>query len=135
MLPPLVSKPTRKLLRAGNQLEDDSPFERFHRVRILAKRARYASEAVAPALGNGERQRALRFADRAADIQDTLGELQDSRVAHQLIGDFVTSKSKDGPTCFAAGRLDERQQQRAQRTFKRFPKQWRRLRRAAWPES
>ena len=106
----------------------------FHRVRILAKRARYASEAVAPALGNGERQQALRFAERAADVQDTLGELQDSRVAQQLIADFVTSKSKDGPTCFAAGRLDERQQQRAQRTFKRFPKRWRRLRRAAWPE-
>ncbi len=42
-------------------------------VRVLTKRARYAAEAVAPALGRKRGRRAERFAERAAKLQDVLG--------------------------------------------------------------
>ncbi len=49
-LPALAAAAWRKLRRAVRRLRRDAPEARFHRVRILAKRARYAAEAVAPSL-------------------------------------------------------------------------------------
>jgi CHAD domain-containing protein len=132
VLPALASKATAKLIRAGGRLSADSSIDRYHRTRILAKRARYAAEAIAPALDADQGRAATRFAERAADVQDALGELQDAEVAGQTIRSFVAARPKDGSACFAAGRLAERQRQGAEKALKRFPKMWRRVRRAAW---
>ena len=51
-LPPLAAAAWRKLKKGGRDLEAASPDADFHQVRKLAKRARYAAELIAPALGS-----------------------------------------------------------------------------------
>ncbi|HEX2785684.1 MAG TPA: CYTH and CHAD domain-containing protein [Ilumatobacteraceae bacterium] len=73
----LIDKPWRRLSRAVDALEPDSPDAALHAVRIRAKRARYAVEAVAPLYGADAR----RLAKRIADVQSVLGDHQDTTVA------------------------------------------------------
>ena len=47
VLPKLVLRMWKKLRKAGRALQPDSAEADFHRVRILAKRARYSAETVA----------------------------------------------------------------------------------------
>ena len=54
------AEPWKQLRDAVDALDDDPPDEALHEVRIRAKRARYAAEAVAPAVGTA----AKRFAKR-----------------------------------------------------------------------
>jgi CHAD domain-containing protein len=125
--PPLGRRAWRKLRDPARALNDDSPAEDFHRVRVLAKRARYAAEAVAPALPRRARRQAERFARRAADIQDVLGELQDSVVATQTINRFAQERPQQGPLNRAAGRMLEREHRAAEGARAEFPRAWRRL--------
>jgi CHAD domain-containing protein len=126
-LPPLVRRPWKGLRRSGRALGPDSSDEEFHRVRVLAKRARYGAEAVAPALGAKRGKAARRFAARAADLQDVLGDLQDSVVARDTILEVARGRPDAGPLNLAAGRLIERELQRSESQRKRFPPAWRRL--------
>jgi len=120
----LVRKPWKRLRDAVDALEEDPADEELHEVRIRAKRARYAAEAVAPAVGRD----AKRFAKRITDVQDVLGEHQDSVVAEQWLRAQLDSSSR-GPMLFVAGELAaiERAAGRAARNH--FPAVWRRARR------
>lgn len=94
-----------RLRRTVKRLAREPGDEELHRVRIKAKRARYAAEAV-----GGDEQ----FVARAKDVQDVLGE-------HR--------------TALAAGRLVERQRTRRAAARAAWPKAWKRLGRAgddAW---
>src|SRR4029450_2441068 len=44
--PPLVARPWKKLRKEVRKAGDDPPDEQLHQIRIRAKRARYAAEAV-----------------------------------------------------------------------------------------
>ena len=128
MLPALAARSWRKLTRPARALDDDSPDEELHRVRVLTKRARYAAEAVAPALGSRSAGRqAARFAGRAADVQDVLGELQDSVVAAKTIQDFALEHRHDGPLNLATGRMLERESRRHDAARAAFAPAWRQL--------
>lgn len=74
---PLVRKPWRHLRRAVGDLVPGAPDTALHAIRILAKRARYAAEAVAPLYGRD----AGRFAKAVARVQSVLGSFQDTTVA------------------------------------------------------
>jgi CHAD domain-containing protein len=67
--------------KAGRLRAKRSPTADYHRVRVLAKRARYAAETVAPAYGKA----ALRFASRVSEVQDVLGDHQDCVVATEVL--------------------------------------------------
>ena len=69
----LVAARDRKLDKALRQLGADDPDAAWHRARILAKRARYASEATAAVLASSGK--------RAKRLQALLGEHQDAVVA------------------------------------------------------
>jgi CHAD domain-containing protein len=73
----LAHRPWRRLNRAVDALAPDAPDTAFHAIRILAKRARYATEAVAPLYGKDAR----RFASALADVQTVLGNYQDTTIA------------------------------------------------------
>jgi CHAD domain-containing protein len=128
-LPPLVRKAWRKARRWVDALDDDASEEELHRARILTKRARYAAEAVAPALG-GRAEEATRFARRAADVQDVLGLLQDAAMARAAIERIALRRSADGGLSFAAGRLLERQLRLAHDVRAGFGATWGKLDRA-----
>ncbi len=126
-LPPLARRAWRKVARAGRKLQDASPDEAFHDVRKRSKQARYAAEAVAPALGARSGGRAKAFASRAAGVQDVLGVLQDAVVAEQTIEQFVGEDPRPGDVNFAAGRLLERQHVGRTQARKDFAAAWRKV--------
>jgi CHAD domain-containing protein len=126
-LPPLAAQAWKRLAGRGRSLDTDDPDERFHQVRIRAKRSRYAADAVAPALDPDDRKLAVRFAKRAAAVQDVLGDLQDSVVARSLVRDVVAARSADAAFALAAGRLLERQEQSAREARAAFPTAWKKL--------
>jgi len=101
VMPKLVRKRWKRLDRAIGRLGSHPAAEELHAVRILAKRVRYATEAVAPAAG----KQARKFADDAARIQDALGELNDAAVAGAWL--IECAERLDGPAAFAAGQISQ----------------------------
>jgi len=127
VLPALALRPWRDLRRAVGQLPKEPSDDDLHQVRILAKRLRYASEAVSPAVG----PEAARFARLAAALQTELGEHQDSITAQAWLRNTVTSRRR----AFVAGELCALEVARAAEARRRWPAAWARLNRAksrAW---
>jgi CHAD domain-containing protein len=121
----LVTKPWKKLRQAVEELGDDPPDVELHAVRIRAKRARYAAEAVAPAIGKG----AKRFASAVADLQDVLGEHQDAVVAGQWLREHVPTGPDATRSAFVAGLLAAQEDAAAQASRAEWPAAWKRARR------
>jgi CHAD domain-containing protein len=84
--PAVVGKAWRKLRQSVSDLGPEPPDDQLHRVRIKAKRCRYAAEAVVGVEGRP----AKRFASAVAGLQDVLGRLQDAVVAASWLRDCVT---------------------------------------------
>jgi CHAD domain-containing protein len=125
-LGPVAADDYRRLRRAARRLDAKATDEELHRLRIRAKRARYAAEAV------GAKKE---FLDRAKDLQDVLGEHQDAVVAEERIRDLLARVRGTGRTALAAGRLIERQRLRRANARRAWRKAWKRLERvgdAAW---
>ena len=72
--------PWRRLAEAVDGLDPEPSDAELHQVRILAKRCRYAAEAVAPIVGPAEY-----FAAAVADVQTVLGDHQDTVVAESWL--------------------------------------------------
>lgn len=105
ILPRLVAKSWRRLGAAVEALDETPTDASLHRVRILAKRVRYASETVAPGVG----KKARRFASAATEIQDALGDLHDAVVGARWL-EQVARARPSAQTSFAAGRLAQQLQ-------------------------
>jgi CHAD domain-containing protein len=136
VLPPLVTAAWRRLARQADPLarslarNADGPADtELHRVRILAKRARYASEATSRFLGRRRGRAAARFARRLADVQQLLGEHQDATGVIRELRDGVTNHPSDTRMAFAAGRLFEREADAAMEARHTFLGMWTELRR------
>jgi CHAD domain-containing protein len=98
-LRPLVRRPWRKFDRTVRALGDDPSASELHRVRLMAKRTRYAAEAVVPVFGRDAR----RFARAVKQVQDVLGDMNDADVA---IGWLArTAPDLDPAAAYAAGQL------------------------------
>ena len=119
VLPPLAAGPWRRLRSAVRQLPDLSTDPELHRIRILAKRARYAAEAVAPVAGSA----AAAFARAAAKLQTVLGEHQDSVTAQA----WLRGARISGRRAFVAGELIAMEHIAAEEARARWPKVWKAL--------
>jgi len=126
VLPRLVAGPWRKLVHGkrgmdgAGDLQPDASDEDWHAVRVNGKRARYALDAVADAVGGA----APALAKRLAAVQDLLGEHQDAAIAGQTWLDIAGSDPDDHVLAVAAGRLYERERAVIRQVRKRFPKAW-----------
>ncbi len=69
------------LASSVDALGSEPSADELHKVRLLTKRVRYTAETLAPITSDD----ALRFAKRAADLQDVLGRIQDARVARSWL--------------------------------------------------
>lgn len=119
VVPELVRKPWNHLKRAVESLDADPHDDALHQVRIRAKRARYAAEAVAPVVGKPARA----FAKAAADLQTVLGDHQDAVVAEE----WLRREAAGGRSvALAAGQLVARQQAEAAATREQWPSAWKR---------
>ncbi|MET7672666.1 CYTH and CHAD domain-containing protein [Micromonospora luteifusca] len=132
-LPALVARPWRRL--AGPEgvdgLDAQSPDDRWHAVRKEGKQARYAVNAVAPAVRKGAR----RLSRALAGVQDVLGEHQDAAVAADTWLEIAAERPDDHELAVTAGRLAERERQSVRRMRDLFPTAWHRAtrrRRTSW---
>jgi CHAD domain-containing protein len=116
VLPLLATGPWRRLRSAVRQLPERPTDPELHRIRILAKRARYAAEAVAPVVGAG----AEAFARAAAKLQTVLGEHQDSVTAQA----WLRGAGVSGRRAFVAGELIAMEHLVAEEMRKRWVKVW-----------
>jgi CHAD domain-containing protein len=116
VLPALATTPWRRLRSAVRQLPENPTDPDLHRIRILAKRARYAAEAVAPVVGGG----ADAFARATAKLQTVLGEHQDSVTAQA----WLRSAKVTGRRAFAAGELITMEHIAAEEARDQWPKAW-----------
>jgi CHAD domain-containing protein len=119
VLPGLVAPTWKHLQREVEQLSDPPKPEELHQVRIRAKRCRYASEAVAPAIG----KEASRFASAVADIQSVLGDHHDAYVADAWLREASTVA--DAAQVLAAGELISIQMLEAAQLEQEWPNAWR----------
>jgi CHAD domain-containing protein len=108
----------RRLRKSVRALSDDSPDEELHATRIRIKRARYAAEL----------RRDRPYVQAAKRLQDVLGEHQDAVVAASELR-RLAARMPD--TAVAAGRLVEREQQRARRGRDEWKAAWKRLAKTA----
>ena len=118
VLPGVVSPAWKHLQRSVEQLSDPAHPEELHEVRIRAKRCRYASEAVAAAVGKD----ASRFASAVADLQGVLGDHHDAYVADAWLREASTVV--DPAQVLAAGELISLQMLEAARLEREWPKAW-----------
>jgi CHAD domain-containing protein len=91
-----LSRRLKRVLRHGEDLSP-LPVAELHRIRLEAKRLRYAGEMFAPLFG---RKRARRYLSALAEVQEALGHLNDIAVASALLA-AITPEGEKG--AFAAG--------------------------------
>lgn len=115
LLPALATLPWRRLRSAVRQLPSNPADPELHRIRILAKRARYAAEAVGPVAPPAEA-----FARAAARLQTVLGEHQDSVTAQS----WLRSARVTGRRAFVAGELIALESIAARDARARWTKVW-----------
>jgi CHAD domain-containing protein len=96
VIPALAGRDWKQLRKGIAALSEEPVDSELHRIRILAKRVRYAAEAAEPIAG----KIATRSADAAAALQDVLGDHQDSVTAQQWL-----REAGKGPRAFVAGEL------------------------------
>ena len=88
----------------------------YHEIRKAAKRLRYAGEAVEPAFGAP----AAALAENAENLQEVLGEHQDSVVARQALRELGARIHLEGENAFTIGRLHALEQTRADEAAAEF---------------
>ena len=92
----------------------------LHNIRKAAKRVRYAAEVAVPTFGRP----ATRLAATAEEIQELLGEHQDSVVLRKTLRAIGIRMHLDGDNPFTIGRLHALQQARTDRAEARFTRTW-----------
>ncbi|HLL67145.1 MAG TPA: CYTH and CHAD domain-containing protein [Micromonosporaceae bacterium] len=123
-------------LGAGS-LEPDAPDEEWHEVRIRARQARYAAEAVVTAGAGvpGRPPGPEALAAALAALQGVLGEHRDAATAAGTWLDIADADPDDHPLAVTAGRLHERERAAVRRARDNFDEAWRtagRKRAVAW---
>lgn len=110
VLPAMVARANRRFDRAVADVDKATTEEerdlRLHEVRKSAKRARYAAESVAPVFGKPAR----RLAKRMENLQEVLGEHQDSVVTREVLREVAVAAHGAGENGFSFGLMygDER---------------------------
>ncbi|MCW2613576.1 MAG: domain containing protein [Frankiales bacterium] len=119
VLPTLVRRQHARLrhrLEQADRLAGSEQDVVLHEARKLAKRLRYACEAVEPVAGAAAR----RLAQDATALQDALGEHQDSVVTRDVLRELGAVSSRAGRNGFTFGRLHGLEQARAEASQDRW---------------
>jgi CHAD domain-containing protein len=128
--PGLIEQRFGRVVKAGRNLQADSPPEAFHRLRIRCKRLRYAVENARDLYGGP----AADYIKVLVRLQDLLGEHQDAFVAISRLLELLQSVARQLPprAIFMMGRVSQRYEQQAVKLRKRFPKVYLPVQGKAW---
>jgi CHAD domain-containing protein len=129
-VPDLIHERYRKLRKCARRLTPESSMTEFHKVRVRAKKLRYALEVVAPT-----------YAKPADEMLAALHKLQ-SKLGTQhdadVVGRYITQLAARPPesftpaTLFIMGRMAERHAREAARLGRKIEKPWRKVRGRRW---
>jgi len=119
-LPPLVATTWRRLARSVAGLDLTGPSPQWHAARIVAKRARYAADAVADVFG----PHMAAHARSLANVTELLGDHQDAHVAQQIVREVATDAHTDGATGLALGLLHQVEVEQEALDRRRFLAYW-----------
>lgn len=132
VLPRALLKDYARLARRTEHALSLAPGEErdvaLHSARKAAKRARYAAEAAAPALGRP----ADRFRKRMKAVQSTLGDHQDSVVARETLREIAIAAHAAGETAFTWGLLYGDEQARSAALERELAVVWAESSRGKW---
>ncbi len=105
-----LEKRRDKIVKRGKELRELDPHAR-HKLRIEAKKLRYAADAFARLFGHAKRAKA--FVEALKAVQDTLGELNDIVVGERLAHEAAASPGRaETDSAFVAGRITGAQKAR-----------------------
>jgi CHAD domain-containing protein len=125
-LPALVERPWRKLKREVAALGAEPADDELHRVRIRAKRARYAAGVAIPVVGAAARK----LEGALGSLQDVLGDHHDAVAAEAWLRTSATGPYTDGADALAAGELIGLQRAEAARLRGEWPAAWKAAKKA-----
>ena len=106
----------RRRLAAAGDAEGAERTAALHEVRKAAKRARYTGELATDVLG----RRAKKLVSAMEEVQDVLGEGQDSAVTRELCRRLGIDAAEAGENAWTYGRLHGLEQARAERAERAF---------------
>jgi CHAD domain-containing protein len=118
VVPALARREWKQLRKGVSGLPEQPDDPDLHRIRILAKRVRYAAEAAEPIAG----KIATRSAEAAAALQDVLGDHQDSVTAQHWL-----REAGKGPRAFVAGELTALERETAAHDRAAWHNVWKKL--------
>lgn len=95
------------LAKRVKKVDLDSPDEEWHKVRIAAKKARYAVESVVEALEKKNHKNFSRLAEKLELTTELLGSMQDSHVARTTLRELAQSPNTSSNIAFLLGALHE----------------------------
>ena len=119
-LPRLVRTEFAQLVKRSAAVKQQGPDEAWHRLRISAKRARYAAEVCVPVIGIP----AEAFAAQLSRITEELGQQQDAAVAGEVVLRAAQSPRIATSTGFVLGRLLGESRAEIARSRRSFPELW-----------
>lgn len=118
-----VAEAWRQLAEAVDDLHRKGPDAPWHRARILAKRVRYATEAVAPACGDD----ATRFAKRLSKVTELLGRHQDASMTGEAAAALANHPRLDPDAARAFRRVHKAARVEVRATREKFLGRWPKL--------
>jgi hypothetical protein len=128
--PELIARRHRKVRRLARAIDEDAPPEEYHKLRIQAKRLRYAVQFLGDLYGRPARE----LVRRLVLLQDLLGLHQDATVAVAHLRELAGASRRKLPpaTIFVMGLIAGRYQREAAELRRRFPKTYRQFRGRPW---
>ena len=105
-----------RIVRKRARRANANDLERLHRLRIAAKRLRYACEFFVNLFPN----RLQELIDVLVQVQDTLGGMRDAHLQRQLVRDLVTAGSLDRKSQRGLARLRRALRQRERHQYQAF---------------
>ena len=121
--PVLITEKFDAVIKQGHAVVADPRLKQYHRLRIQMKRLRYACEFMAPAYEGALDS----FIERTVEIQDCLGELQDTVFTREFIDslyDDWKGKVVDPDLLFILGEIYQLQAEIARKRREAFGKIW-----------
>jgi len=120
----LIRPIVKATFKAGARLDGRCPPEALHRLRIRAKRMRYALEGMRALGGKGLRKTVTRL----EALQEELGAYHDTDAAISWLRSYITAPDPRDPfTVAAAGALIHSLQRRSRKLRERCLREWRHL--------
>ncbi len=116
-----LDRSERRLRKRGKRLRQADAAGR-HRVRVAAKKLRYAAEFFAPLF---RRAGANDYIDALSALQGTLGNLNDMAAAARLLDELMAPVRNDAELSHAAGIVRGWTASMSARELERLPKSWR----------